>query len=152
MEHIMDKRARAHRQLYNASELFENVIDSLTLADSKPLYPKILDYTFRAQHVIAKYCSVYFQYNVNLVENNVTEADGEEAMKNKITVVCKLLSALCKFIKVRVSVIIKDDPQALDLIHNIFGHKINFRVQEYLVSIDYWYHTLPDDMKKKYHL
>ena len=44
-------------------------------------------------------------------------------MKQKIT-------TMCKFIKIRVSVTLKDSPQVLDMIHRIFGKKINYRIQE----------------------
>ena len=32
-------------------------------------------------------------------------------------------------------------PQALDMIHKIFGEKITYRIQEYLVHINYWVTT-----------
>ena len=65
---------------------------------------------------------------------------------------CKFITALCKFIKVRVSVTLKDCPQALDMIHKIFGKKITYRIQEYLVHINYWVTTFSPEERKKYNL
>ena len=102
---------------------------------------------FRCEQVIGKYCKVYFGYNIN---KQSREVSTEEQMKNKIITMCNMLSALCKFIKVRVNVNLKDDPKAHDIIHSIFGRKINYRIQEYLVSIDYWYENLTPSQKQKY--
>ena len=102
---------------------------------------------FRCEQVIGKYCKVYFGYNIN---KQSCEVSTEEQMKNKIITMCNMLSALCKFIKVRVNVNLKDDPKAHDIIHSIFGRKINYRIQEYLVSIDYWYENLTPSQKQKY--
>ena len=114
-EHISDKRQRAHRQLYTASYLLEHVITSLDLEESKKLFLQILDYMFRVQEVVSKYCKVFFKYNVNKITVQSYQMDQNE-MKQKITTMCKLLNALCKFIKVRVSVTLKDSPEALDMI------------------------------------
>ena len=58
-EHISDKRQWAHRQLYTACYLLEHVITSLDLEESKKLYLQILDYMFRVQEVVSKYCKVF---------------------------------------------------------------------------------------------
>ena len=100
---------------------------------------------FRCEQVIGKYCKVYFGYNIN---KQSREVSTEGQMKNKIITMCNMLSALCKFIKVRVNVNLKDDPKAHDIIHSIFGRKINYRIQEYLVSIDYWYENQSHSRRK----
>ena len=114
-EHISDKRQWTHHQLYTASYLLEHVITSLDLEESEKLYPQILDYMFRVQEVVSKYCKVFFKYNVNKITVQSYQMDQNE-MKEKITTMCKFLNALCKFMKVRVSITLKDSPEALDMI------------------------------------
>ena len=150
-EHISEKRQRAHRQMYTSIYLLEHVINSLDLNESKILYPQILDYMVRVQEVVSKYCKVFFKYNVNKVKIESNQMDETE-MKQKIITMCKFITALCKFIKVRVSVTLKDCPQALDMIHKIFGKKITYRIQEYLVHINYWVTTFSPEEQKKYNL
>ena len=106
---------------------------------------------FRVQEVVSKYCKVFFKYNVNKITIQSYQMDQTE-MKQKITTMCKFINALCKFIKIRVSVTLKDSPQVLDMIHRIFGKKINYRIQEYLVHINYWVMTFSDEEQKKYNL
>ena len=150
-EHISDKRQRAHCQLHTVCYLLKHVITSLDLEESHKLYPQIIDYMFRVQEVISKYCDVFFKYKVNKITVASTEMDQTE-MKAKITTMCKFITALCKFIKVRVNITLKDSPKALDMIHKIFGRKINYRIQEYLVHIDYWVTTFSDEERMKYQL
>ena len=150
-EHILNKRQRAHCQMYTAIYLLEHVMTSLDLQESHQLYPQILDYMFRVQEVVSKYCKVFFQYKVNKITVSSNQMDQTE-MKQKITTMYKFITALCKFIKVRVSITLKDSPQALDMIHKFFGKKINYRIQEYLVPINYWIMTLSDEERKKYNL
>ena len=121
-EHIADKRQRAHRQLHTVCYLLEHVMTSLDLEESHRLYLQIIDYMFRIQEVVAKYCKVFFKYKVNKITVASNEMDQTE-MKQKITTMCKFITALCKFIKIRVSVTLKDSPQVLDMIHKIFGRK-----------------------------
>ena len=147
-EHIANKRQCSHRQLFNTLYLFSHVVKSLDLEQAKSLYPQILDYMFRCEQVIAKYCNFYFGYNVNKQSHKVST---EEQMKNKIITMCNMLSALCKFIKVRVSVNLKDDPKAHDIIHSIFGRKDQLsEFKNTLLSIDYWYEHLTPSQKQKY--
>ncbi|MCG8623636.1 MAG: hypothetical protein MJE68_16790 [Proteobacteria bacterium] len=148
-EHIADKRQRAHRHLFVAAYLLENVMKSLDLECSFKYYDNILEYLFRIQEVLGKFCKVYFSYKINSIPR---EDISDSQKKGKIRALIKLVIALTKFVKVRVSVIIKDDPVALDLIHSIFGRKVNWRIQEYLVTIEYWLTKMDDEEKRKYYL
>ena len=148
-EHITDKRQRSHRHLFNVAHLLENVIESLEMDESVKYHRNILDYMFRVQEVVGKYCKVYFNYNINAISNILKD---ESEIKPKIITMCKFIIALTKFIKVRVSVLLRNDPQAHDLIHSIFGRKVNWRIQEYLVTINYWVKKMSSEEKAKYHL
>ena len=148
-EHIANKRQRAHRHLYVVAYLLENVIESLDMEQSIQYYNNILEYLYRTQEVLGKFCKVYFNYNINKVSNDEVQPHEK---KGKIVALSKLIIALSKFIKVRVSVILKDNAVALDLIHSIFGPKVNWRIQEYLVHIEYWLSKMDDKEKQKYYL
>ena len=91
-EHISDKRQCAHHQLYTACYLLEHVITSLDLEESEKLYPQILDYMFRVQEVVSKYCKVFFKYNVNKITIQSYQMDQTE-MKQKITTMLKFINA-----------------------------------------------------------
>ena len=78
-------------------------------------------------------------------------ADKKE-IKPKVIALCKLMIAMTKFIKLWVNVVLRDDATALDMLHNIFRCKANWRIQEYLVHIEYWVKCMLDDEKKKYNL
>ena len=90
---------------------------------------------------------MYFNYNINAISNILKD---ESEIKPKIITMCKFIIALTKFIKVRVSVLLRNDPQAHNLIHSIFGRKVNWRIQEYLVTINYWVKKMSSEEKAKY--
>ena len=148
-EHITDKCQRSHRHLFNVAHLLENVIELLEMDESVKYHRNILDYMFRVQEVVGKYCKVYFNYNINAISNILKD---ESEIKPKIITMCKFIIALTKFIKVHVSVLLRNDPQAHNLIHSIFGRKVNWRIQEYLVTINYWVKKMSSEEKVKYHL
>ena len=134
-ENIADKRTRSHQHLFRVAVYLERVIESLEFPESHVYWDNILDYMYRVQEVVSKYVKVYFDYNMNHVSNILAD---ESEKKAKIITLCKLIIAVTKYIKVRINVIIKDNAKAHDIIHSIFGMKINWRIQEYLVTIDYW--------------
>ena len=106
----------------------------------------ILDYMFRIQDVVAKYVKVYFDLKLNYISNVLKD---ESEMKKKIACLCKLIIAMTKFIGARVNVVLKDNEKALDLIHSTFGSKINLRIQQYLLKIEYWVKRLPEVKDEK---
>ena len=111
------------------------------MAESVSYYSSILDYMFRVQHVVAKYVKVYFNYRMTFISRDETD------IKLKIKTLCKLIIAMTKYIGIRVNISLKENEQALDLIQSIFSRKINWRIQEYLVRIEYWVKRLTQNEK-----
>ena len=148
-EDISDKRQRSHQDLYSCAYLLENVIESLDMPESLQYRKKILDYMYLVQEVVAKYVEVYFDFKLNWISIDVK---SHSEISQKIISMCKLTIAMCKFIKIHVNVILKNDSKALDIIHTIFGCKANWKIQEYLVTIEYWVKHLSHEQKKKYYL
>ena len=86
---------------------------------------------------------------MNCVSNVLSD---EKEIKPKAIAICKLLIAMSKFIKMRVDFQLKQNVQALDMLHSIFGHKANWRIQEYLVHIEYWVKRLSPEERIWYQL
>ena len=133
------------RHLANCAYLLENVIESLKMEESEKYLTNVLSYMLRLQEVVAKYIKVYFDFKLNCISNMLAD---EKEIKPKVIALCKLMIAMTKFIKLWVNVVLRDDVTALDMLHNIFGHKANWRIQEYLVHIEYWVKRMSDDEKK----
>lgn len=148
-EHISAKRERSHRHLSTCAYLLENVIESLEMPQSFRFHRNVLDYMYRLQEVIAKFVKVYFNYNMNSVSSVLSD---EKEIKPKTIAICKLLIAMSKFIKMRIDFQLKDNVKALDMLHSIFGRKANWRIQEYLVHIEYWVQHLSPQERIRYQL
>ena len=125
------------------------MIDSLEMPESAMYQSRILDYMFRVQEVVAKYVKVYFDFKLNYISNVLKD---ESQIKPKIIALCKLMVAMTKFIGVRLDGHLKENTQALDLIESTFGRKINWRVKEYLVKIEFWVKRLSETDQQKYKL
>ena len=148
-ETLPEKRERASHNIYVATILLAEMQKATETEKCKEYYPKILTYMIKMHEVVNRYCEVYFKYNVT---NIVQVLAGSETYKEKIVSMCKFLVAISKFIKVRVHVFIRDDPEALDLLHRIYGRKFNHRVQQFLVKIDYWVDQMSLEEKVRYNL
>ena len=148
-EDINDKRQRCHQYLYTCAYLLENVIESLDMPESLQYYKKILDNMYLVQEEVAKYVDVYFDLKPDWISINVK---NDSEVKRKIISLCKLIIAVCKFIKIHVNVVLKNHTKALNIIHDIFGYNTNWKIQEYLVTIEYWVKCLSYEQKRKYYL
>ena len=95
--------------------------------------------------MVAKYEEVYFDFKLNWISIDVK---SHSEITQKIISMCKLTIAMCKFIKIHVNVILKNDSKALDIIHAIFGCNANWKIQEYLVTIEYWVKRLSTNKRK----
>ena len=148
-EHISEKRERAHRHLSTVIYLLENVIESLEMPQSFRFYRNILDYMFCFQEVIAKFVKVYLDYKMNSVSRILSD---EKEIKPKTIAICKLMIAMSKYIKMRIDFQLKQNMPALDMLHSIFGCKVNWRIQEYLVHIEYWVKKMSPQERQRYQL
>ena len=119
------------------------------MEESEKYLTNVLSYMLRLHEVVVKYVKVYFDFKLNCISNLLAD---ETEIKPKVIALCKLMIAMTKFIKLRVNVVLQDDATALDMLHNIFACKANWRIQEYLVHTEYWVKHMSDDKKRKYNL
>ena len=103
----------SHKCLWNCIELIESVKQSIRYLDEDCKCNKLLNYTIRLFERFAKFCEVYFDYKTYVV--NRFNFDTAAELSN----VCDFTSEIMKFVKVHVSIILRKNPRAQDIIKNI---------------------------------
>ena len=115
------------------------------MEESLYYHPKILEYMFRVQDVVSKYVKVFLNFKMAFVSRDLKD---ETQVKPKIKTLCKLIIAMTKYIGICVNLSLKQNEQALEVIESTFGRKVNWRIQEYLVKIEYWVKRLTANANK----
>ena len=127
-------RELSHKYLYNAIYLLDHTKQSTLYVSGEVSQKKILGYICKLYDIMSKYTDVYFGYKPGAnINKYATAANRVEEIKTGIGIV----QELCRLTKVRVSVILRTDPKAQEILHFIF-RKVTGKLQEYLVYIDYW--------------
>ena len=122
----------SHKCLWNYIELIENVKQSIRYLDEDCKHKKLLNYTIRLFEIFAKFCEVYFDYKIRYVVNRFN-LDTAAELSN----VCNFTIGIIKFVKVRVSIILRKNPRSQDIIKNICFKAIS-KYQNYLVEVDFF--------------
>ena len=122
----------SHKALWNSIELVENVKQSIVYIDGDINRQKLLNYLIRFFEVFEKFVDVYFKYKFPHKINRFAH-DSSAELRN----VCDCVKDVMKFVKVRVSVLLKEDAQANDIIRSMCFKAIS-RFQRYLVKIDFF--------------
>ena len=102
----------SHKALWNSIELVENVKQSIVYIDGDINRKKLLNYLIHFFEVFEKFVDV---------------------LRN----VCDCIKDVMKFVKVHVSVLLKEDAQVNDIICSMCFKAIS-RFQRYLVKIDFF--------------
>ena len=82
--------------------------------------------------VFCKFCKVYFDYKCRYVVNGFNHDPAAE-LKN----VCEFTLDILRLVKVHVSVLLRENTRAQDIIKNICFKAIS-KFQNYLVAIDFF--------------
>ena len=131
-QRLSAKRDLSHRSLWNAKELLGDVQRSVIYLDGDGNAKKLLNYLVRFFEILDKFCDVYFHYklpnNINRFNNYTCE---------EIENVCGYLIQIVNFIKVRVSVLLRDNEKSQDIIRHVFFKAIA-KMQRYLVAINFY--------------
>ena len=148
-ESFAEKRERASHNIYAGIMLITEMQEAIKTEKCSEYFPQLLTYLRKMHEVLSKFCKVYFDYNVTEVFQVVS---GSEPYPTQISAICNFLIAISKFIKVRVHVPLRENGDALDILHRIYGKKFNHRIQNFLLRIDYWVDKMTVEEKVKYHL
>ena len=148
-ETLAEKRERASHNIYVGIQLLNEIQEAVKTEKCEQFFPNIHTYMLKMHEVLSKFCKVYFKYNITEAFQIVSDT---EPYTSQISAICNFLSAISKFIKVRVHVMIRDDGQALDMLHRIYGRKFNHRIQNFLLRIDYWVDKMSVEEKLRYNL
>ena len=131
-ERLASKRQLSHNSLWNVIELMSDVEKSVIYLDNTMNAKKLLNYLVRFFEVLEKFCEVYFQCNYPNTVNRFAEDPFTE-----IANVSDYIIKLSKFIKVRVSVLLRHDEKSHDIIKKICFKAIA-RVHRYIVGINFY--------------
>ena len=123
----------SHKCLWNCIELMMHIQDSLKYIDEDVQKRKLLNFLIRFFEILEKFSKVYL-VNYNLQSNINRFAQDTEAELQKV---CSCVLDILKIIKVRVSVMLRKNPQANDVIKAICFKAIK-RFQDYLIKIDFF--------------
>ena len=126
------KRNISHKCLWNTIYLLENCKKSVDYLDHDECSKKMLNYLVNFFEILQKFSDVYFKYTQN---NNINRFAHNVPFEIKR--VCKFLDAIVKFIKIRITVQLKDDPRANDILANICGKAVP-KLQRYLIHVDFF--------------
>ena len=122
----------SHKCLWNSIELLGHVKQSIQYIDEDCKCKKLLNYTIRFFEIFAKFCEVYFDYKTLYVVNHFNH-DSAVELNN----VCDFTIEILKFMKVHVTVLLRENPRVQDIIKNIC-FKVISKYQNYLVAIDFF--------------
>ena len=122
----------SHKALLNCIELVGHVKQSVQYLDEDLKQKKLLNYLVRFFEVFCKFCEVYFDYKCRYVVNRFNH-DSVAELKN----VCDFTLDILRLVKVHVSVLLRDNARAQNIIKNICFKAIS-KFQNYLVAIDFF--------------
>ena len=122
----------SHKCLWNCLEIIPHVKGSLIYLEDEVKRKKLLNYLVRFFEILEKFCSVYFDYKYPSTINRFSNDTVSETKK-----VCDCISDLVKVIKVRVSVFLRNNGKANDIIKHI-SFKAITKLQKYIIHIDYF--------------
>ena len=122
----------SHKALWNCIELVGHVKQSVQYIDEDLKRKKLLNYLVCFFEVFCKFCKVYFDYKCQYVVNHFNH-DSAAELKN----VCDFTLDILRLVKVRVSVLLRENARAQDIIKNICFKAIS-KFQNYLVAIDFF--------------
>ena len=123
----------SHKCLWNCIELMMHIKDSVKYLDEDVQKRKLLNFLIRLFEILEKFAKIYLD-NYKLESNINRFAHDTEAELQKV---CCCLLEILKIIKVRVSVMLRNNPQANDVIKSICFKAIK-RFQDYLIKIDFF--------------
>ena len=126
------KMLLSHKSLWNCIGLLEHVKKSVRYIDEETKRKKLLCYLIRFFEVFCKFCEVYFNYKPKCTIDRFNHNSAAE-----VNNVCEFTTELLKLVKVRVSVILRENPKAQDIIKNMCFKAIA-KFQHYLVAIDFF--------------
>ena len=122
----------SHKALWNCIELVGHVKQSVQYIDEDLKRKKLLNYLVHFFEVFCKFCKVYFDYKCRYVVNRFNH-DSAAELKN----ICDFTLDILRLVKVHVSVLLRDNARAQDIIKNICFKAIS-KFQNYLVAIDFF--------------
>ena len=124
------KLEKSHKYLANGIYLLEQCKKSTVYLSDETNAKKLLAFLVHIYEVMMRFTHVYFGYEYPHSINTFTSDISEEIKK-----ACLYNQEVMRITKVRVSVLLRNDHKAQDIIAHIF-HKIQDKLQKYLVSID----------------
>ena len=131
-QRLSAKRDLSHRCLWNAKELLGDVQRSVIYLDGDGNAKKLLNYLVRFFEILDKFCDVYFHYRLPNAINRFNNNTCEEKEN-----VCGYLIQIVNFIKVRVSVLLRDNEKSQDIIRHVCFKAIA-KMQRYIVAINFY--------------
>ena len=126
------KRNLSHKSLWNAIYLLGHCKKSVDYLDHDDCSRKMLNYLVNFFEILQKFSDVYFNYTLN---NDIKRFCHNVPLEIKH--VCTFIDSIVKFIKIRISVQLKDDLRANDILANICRKAVP-KLQRYLIHVDYF--------------
>ena len=127
------KLEKSHKYLANGIYLLEQCKKSTVyLSDETNAKKLVLAFLVRIYEVMTRFTRVYFGYEYPHSINTFASDISEEIKK-----ACLYNQEVMRITKVRVSVLLRNDHKAQDIIAHIF-RKIQDKLQKYLVFIDFF--------------
>ena len=126
------KLEKSHKYLANGIYLLEQYKKSTVYLSDETNVKKLLAFLVRIYEVMTRFTRVYFGYEYPHSINTFASDISEEIKK-----ACLYNQEVMRITKVRVSVLLRNDHKAQDIIAHIF-RKIQDKLLKYLVFIDFF--------------
>ena len=144
---ILDKIELSTNVVQKAVYLIEQVNQAIEMPQNEEIFPAMLSFLIKANHVITRYCN-YFE----LCDRVELQSPDELSVKLQIVIVADEVLYLLKLIKRCIGTFQSvRNPRAQDMCFRICK-RLNSKFEQYLVNINYWVSQMSESEKQLYNL